>query len=181
VRKRRLLLLAIAASVLALAMFSAACEDDEEDGGNGGNGAQPTSTVSEGQTPQAGATVDVNLTEYIVSPDPTSASAGSVTFNASNIGGTDHELVVIKTDLAPDALPTADNGSVDEAGAGIEVLDEIDQFAPGGEESLTLDLEAGNYVLICNVVQERADGSIVAHYTPGEGQDGMAAAFEVTE
>jgi len=173
-RKRLLLVLAVAASVLALAMFSAGCgDDDDEDGGNGG---EPTATVSEGETPAEGTTVDVNLTEFIVSPDPESAPAGSITFNAMNIGGEDHELVIIRTDLAPDALPTADDGSVDEAGEGIEVLDEIEEFAAGGEESLTLDLEAGNYVLICNIVETEATGEVSSHYASG-----MTAAFEVTE
>lgn len=177
-RTRWLLLLAIAASILALAMFSAGCGDDDEDGGNG---AEPTATVSEGETPPGetpaeGATVNVNLTEFSVSPDPESAPAGSITFNASNIGGEDHELVVIRTDLAPDALPTADDGSVDEAGEGIEVIDEIEEFAPGGEESLTLDLEAGNYVLICNIVETEATGEVSSHYASG-----MTAAFEVAE
>lgn len=175
-RKRWLIPIAVAA--LSLVAFSVACSDDDEDGGNG---AQPTATVSEGETPQGetpaeGATVDVNLTEFTVSPDPESAPAGSITFNASNIGGEDHELVIIKTDLAPDALPTADDGSVDEAGAGIEVIDEIEEFAAGGEESLTLDLEAGNYALICNVVETEATGEVSSHYA-----EGMSAPFEVTE
>jgi len=173
-RKRWLIPIAIAAAALSLAAFSAACGDDEKDGGYGVTA--PTATVAEGETPQAGTTVDVNLTEYIVSPDPDSAPAGPVTFNASNIGGTDHELMIIKTDLAPDALPTADDGSVEEAGAGIEVIDHIPEFASQGEESLTVELAAGNYVLICNVVQTAADGSIVAHY-----DEGMTVAFEVTE
>jgi hypothetical protein len=172
-QKRWLIPIAVVAA-LALAAVGAACGDDDGDGG--GNGEEPTATVAEGETPQEGATVDVNLTEYIVSPDPASAPAGSITFNASNIGGTDHELVILKTDLPADGLPTNEDGSADEAGEGVEAIDEIEEFAAGGEESLTVTLEAGNYVLFCNVVQTAADGSIVAHYA-----EGMTTEFEVTE
>jgi uncharacterized cupredoxin-like copper-binding protein len=118
------------------------------------------------------ATVEVTLQEFAVIPSESSVSAGSVTFEATNEGPEDdHELVVIRTDLAPDALPTSENGSVDEAGEGIEVLDEIEEFPPGETESLTLDLEAGSYVLICNIFDESEQE---AHYA-----EGMRVAFSV--
>jgi hypothetical protein len=140
-----------------LALGAVACGDggDGSGDGNGGGGA-----------------VDVQLTEYIVSPDPDSIAAGLVTFNARNIGGQEHELKIIRTDLGPDALPTADDGSADEAGAGITVLGTIEAFAPQSEESVTLDLAAGAYALICNLVDEAGR----AHYA-----EGMSAAFTVTE
>jgi hypothetical protein len=82
--------------------------------------------------------------------------------------------VVIKTDLAADALPTSEEGAVDEAGSGIEVIGEIEEFEPGETQSATFDLEAGSYVLICNVVEEE-DGEKEAHYKLG-----MRTAFTVT-
>jgi uncharacterized cupredoxin-like copper-binding protein len=151
-------LTALVAAALLATGLAVACGDDGADGGDG---------------PEASA-VAVNLTEYLIAPDVDSVPAGSVTFTAMNIGGTDHELVVVRTDLAPDGLPANDDGSVDEAGAGIEVIDEIEEFAPGGEQSLTVDLPAGAYVLLCNIVQQ--SGEPVSHY-----QRGMFAAFEVTE
>jgi hypothetical protein len=42
-----------------------------------------------------------------------------------------HEFVVFKTDLAADALPTASDGSVDEEGEGVELVDEIEDIAVG--------------------------------------------------
>ena len=81
---------------------------------------------------------------------------------------------MFKTDLAPDALPTGDDGSVDEAGAGIELIDEVEDIAAGSEGEVDVDLEAGNYVLICNVVQENDDGTTTIHYA-----EGMFAAFTV--
>jgi uncharacterized cupredoxin-like copper-binding protein len=115
----------------------------------------------------AGGTVSVTLQEFSVIPAQNSVSAGDVTFRASNKGPKDnHELVVIKTDLAPDALPTTSEAGVDEKGAGIQVIGEIEEFAPGQSKTASFDLEAGKYVLICNVV-ETEGGKPESHYKNG--------------
>ena len=62
-------------------------------------------------------------------------------------------------------LPTADDGSVPEDE--VDVVDEIEGLAVGDSGEVTVDLEAGAYVLICNIVQEEADGTIEAHYERG--------------
>lgn len=106
-------------------------------------------------------------------PDADSAPAGSVTFNVTNDGPADvHEFVVMRTDLAPDALPVDETGTVDEAGEGIiEVVGEIEDIAVGDSPSLTVDLEAGSYVLLCNIYSEEESE---AHYAQG-----MRVAFTV--
>jgi uncharacterized cupredoxin-like copper-binding protein len=120
-----------------------------------------------------GGTVDVTLQEFAVASSESSIGAGDVTFEATNNGpDDDHELVVIKTDLGITDLPTDENGAVDEAGAGIEVIGEIEEFPPGETESATFNLTAGNYVLICNIWDEEERE---AHY-----QEGMRTAFTVT-
>ncbi|HEV8683545.1 MAG TPA: hypothetical protein VGS09_12355 [Actinomycetota bacterium] len=117
-------------------------------------------------------TVSVTVQEFSVIPAQDSAPAGSVTFDVENTGPNDtHEFVVIKTDLAPDALPTDENGAVLEEGEGMEVIDEIEDIAVGDTPSLTVDLEAGSYVLICNIYDEEEQE---AHY-----QEGMRTAFTV--
>lgn len=111
-------------------------------------------------------TVNVTLREFSVTPDQLSAPPGRITFNVTN-GGTElHEFLVIKTNLAPDDLPTNPNGSYEEDGPGTELLDEIEEFEPGETEELTLQLGKGNYVLICNRV-EIEDGEEEAHYSLG--------------
>lgn len=136
-------------AALALALVATAC------GGGGGGG-----------------TVEVTLQEWAVAANPSTISAGEVTFEATNEGPNDpHELVVIRTDLAPDQLPTNPDGTVNEEGEGIEVLDEIEEFPVGETRSLTLDLEAGSYVLICNIYDEEEQE---AHY-----QQGMRTGFTV--
>jgi uncharacterized cupredoxin-like copper-binding protein len=117
-------------------------------------------------------TIDVTLQEFAVIPAQDSAPAGSITFQVENTGPDDvHEFVVIRTDLAPDALPTDENGAVEETGEGMEVIDEIEDIPVGETQSVTVDLDAGNYVLICNIWDEDEQE---AHYTMG-----MRTAFTV--
>ncbi|HUF59939.1 MAG TPA: hypothetical protein VMR89_10760 [Actinomycetota bacterium] len=120
-------------------------------------------------------TVAVTLQEFAVLPAQDTVPGGSVTFEATNEGPDDpHELVVIRTDLAPEALPTTPDGAVDEEGEGIEVIGEIEEFPVGETRSGTFDLEAGDYVLVCNIVEEEG-GEIEAHYALG-----MRIGFVVT-
>lgn len=143
---------------MTLALAASACSSDEGDSGDGGGAA--------------GSTVAVALQEFAIGATPASVPAGSVTFEATNNGPEDeHELVVVRTDLAPEALPTNPDGSVNEEGEGVEALDEIEEFAVGETQSLTLDLEAGSYVLICNIYTAEEQES---HY-----QEGMRLGFIV--
>ena len=126
------------------------------------------------QAAGGGTTIDVTLQEWSVNPSPASAPAGEVTFTVTNDGPEDiHEFVVLKTDLDPGDLPTDDHGAVTEDGEGIEVVDEIEDIPVGETQELTVTLEAGNYVLLCNIYSEDEDE---AHY-----QMGMRTAFEVTD
>lgn len=143
-----------------------ACGSDETNDGTAGS---PT------PTPKASATLGVTLQEFAVIPDAASVSAGAITFNATNKGPDDaHELVVFRTDLDPGALPLRADGAVDEEGTGVTLIDEIEEFAPGSSESMTVDLSAGKYALICNLVETDA-GKVEVHYKLG-----MRAALTVT-
>ena len=112
--------------------------------------------------------VKATESDFKIALDSTSASSGDVTFNVVNDGPSVHEFVVFKTDLAEDSLPTKkENGAVivDEEGSGLTRIDEIEDIAEGDTQDLTVDLDAGKYVLICN---------LPTHY-----QLGMHAAFTV--
>ena len=96
----------ITAVIAVLALVAGACGDDDG-----------------GEETGAGGAIEITLQEFAVLPSPDSAPAGEVTFNVTNIGPEDvHEFVVFATDLAPDALPTAPDGSVDETGEGVELI-----------------------------------------------------------
>ena len=145
------LLAVVAASSLAIAGCTA--------GGDSGGGAT---------------TVAVTLQEWAVVPATDSAPAGDITFDVTNEGPDDiHEFVVIRTDLDPADLPTDADGVVDEEGEGMEVLDEIEDIPVGESQSVTVPLDAGSYVLVCNI-WSADEGE--AHYMMG-----MRTAFTVTE
>jgi len=113
-----------------------------------------------------GSGIGVSLADFTISPDGTSASAGELTFDVTNDAEQIHEFVIFKTDLATDALPTDDEGLVDESGEGVELVDEIEDIAAGSTQSLTVTLDAANYVFICNL--------------PGHYAQGMHTAFTVS-
>ena len=81
---------------------------------------------------------------------------------------------MVKTDIPAAELPTREDGAFDEEAEGVEVIGEIEEFDVGLTQSMTLDLEAGSYVLLCNLVEED-EGETEAHY-----QMGMWVPFEVT-
>jgi uncharacterized cupredoxin-like copper-binding protein len=117
-----------------------------------------------------GEEVDVVLSEFIVQPDPESVDSGEVTFAIDNQGGETHEFLVVEADSAED-LPVDDDGAFDEAAFGEEnVLDEVEDVESGDEAELTLDLEAGNYVLLCNLVEEE-DDEVESHFAEGMHAD----------
>ena len=142
--RRNLLLAVTAATFLAIAACSS------------GATATPTSATT---------TVNVTLGEWTVVPSRTSVNAGATTFAAQNDGALEHELIVLKTDRAHDALVVAE-GKVDEAASGtLSGEIEPDELQPRQSASAGWDLESGKYVLFCN---------IVGHYSLG-----MHAAFTV--
>jgi uncharacterized cupredoxin-like copper-binding protein len=126
----------------------------------------PGSTATPGAS--AGVTtVAVTLQEFAVLPSPATAPAGDITFEVTNSGPDDiHEFVIIKTDLDPADLPVDDEGAVTEDGEGMTVEDEIEDIPVGETQSLTVSLDAGKYVLICNIV-ETVEGETEVHYALG--------------
>jgi uncharacterized cupredoxin-like copper-binding protein len=66
-----------------------------------------------------------------------------------------HELVIIRTSEAPDALPV-ESGVIPEDQ--VDLVDEAEDIAPGTTTTLDVNLEVGSYVLVCN---------LPAHYAAG--------------
>ncbi len=120
----------------------------------------------------AGATeVRVSLAEWTLVPSVTSVAAGDVYFLVDNLGPEHpHEFVIIRTDLAADALPTIHDGSVPEDA--VDLVGEIEEFTSASSASGVFHLMPGNYVLICNLVEETGDKE--SHYL-----EGMRVAFTV--
>jgi uncharacterized cupredoxin-like copper-binding protein len=114
--------------------------------------------------PPSGDGITVELDEFTVVPNPATTGAGQVTFTASNVGSITHNLRVIATDLAPDALPVTGDATVDESA--VDVVASSDDIDPEAQEELTAELAEGTYVLICNV-PSHYDGGMHAGFTVG--------------
>ncbi|MEV0228558.1 sulfocyanin-like copper-binding protein [Nonomuraea sp. NPDC050786] len=129
--------------------------------------------------PLPGKVVDVQLTDSASGPmrvtvTPARAPAGTVSFRAANTGTVVHELVVLplpkgqavgKRQMGSDAR-VSETGHLGEAsrdcGQG-----EGEGIAPGSMGWVTLQLQPGQYELVCNF--------------PGHYASGMYAAFDVTK
>ena len=106
--------------------------------------------------------VVVDMKEYSVTVSVTTVKAGSVKFGVRNVGTMEHSFELIRTELAVDKLPV-DTGSAKVKEDGL--VRQVKSLSPGRVATLTLDLAAGKYVILCNVA---------GHY-----QLGMRAAFTV--
>jgi uncharacterized cupredoxin-like copper-binding protein len=164
--------------LLLAALAAGACSSD--DGGEATEEATATSEAT--ATPEAATTAEATATtggggsgastersvavdlndEWQVLPSAESVPAGTVTFVAKNVGQQPHQLTVIRTEHGPNDLP-AEGGTVPLFGDTWDTLGNVVDLNPGQSLPLTLDLEAGSYLLICNV--------------PGHYQLGMTATF----
>jgi uncharacterized cupredoxin-like copper-binding protein len=117
------------------------------------------------------AEVKVSITEWSITSGVAQISAGKVQFVVANAGKEPHEFVIIKSDLSVDALPVVE-GKVDEQR--VQLIDEIEPFAGGATEKITVDLKAARYILICNIVEKTPGEPVESHYLQG-----MRAAFTV--
>jgi uncharacterized cupredoxin-like copper-binding protein len=95
---------------------------------------------------------DVLLEDFEVRQEATVVRSGTVSFRIRNQGPTTHEVIVVRTDRAPDKLPLQSDGlTVDEEGPGITFLEEVEGLDIDDRQTLVLDLAPGNYVLYCNL------------------------------
>ena len=138
-------------SAAAIGILAAGCAS---------TGASPSAAPA--SSAAGGTSVSVELSEWKVVPATATASAGAVTFAVTNKGTTVHEFVIVKTEMKADALPVVEH-KIDESA--LTPVDEIEDIDAGSSPTLDVDLDAGHYVLLCN---------IETHY-----EQGMHADFDV--
>ena len=106
----------------------------------------------------------MTLDEFSVKASPASAEPGETTFEIRNTGSVEHDFIVLDTDRDPDDLPLK-KGKVDTKARGIEELGHVHTIASGQSTTEEIALEAGSYLLICNI--------------EGHFQSGMHTPFQV--
>lgn len=102
--------------------------------------------------------------DFSIAVSPSSAAAGDISFTITNNGPSTHEFVIVKSDEDPGSFEVGKDGTVPEDA--LDVVDEQEDIAPNTAPTLTVNLEAGSYILMCN---------ISGHYAQG-----MHAGFTVT-
>ncbi len=155
----------LCASLLSTSLALLACDVQDE--------SLQGDVMPGGTTGPVGTLINVTLAEYEVTPSPSSASAGPVTFAVSNLGSETHQFLVVETDLAAEDLPTRADGSFDRDAEGSEVIDELKAVPASATFELQVSLQPGAYVLLCNLVMTEGD-EIESHF-----HQGMHAPFVV--
>lgn len=167
--------LAFATILAALALLLASCGGGD-DGDDNTLSPSPTRRSSPTRASVASASaspvttdIGMELDEFVIRPKQTRARPGTINFQINNAGEVAHEFVVIKSDLPIAQLPRlAGDTGVDENDLDVEGRLE-DPLDAGADDELSLDLEVGQYVLICNLAPNGE-----SHYL-----NGMYTRFEV--
>jgi uncharacterized cupredoxin-like copper-binding protein len=154
-RQIRSIPIPMAVAVLGMVAGCSSESSTTDTGGTSTGGSEVPCT-----SPEAGSGTAVGASEqdFTIELDTDSVKSGSTTFTVDNAGPSVHEFVVFQTDLSPDALPQGETGDVDEEGEGVTHLDEIEDIGVGCTATLSLDLDAGSYVVICNLPGHYAAG-----------------------
>jgi uncharacterized cupredoxin-like copper-binding protein len=111
--------------------------------------------------------IAVSLNEMDLVVSSATAPAGEVTFQIRNTGELPHELVVIRTDKDADELPIQAVMVVERR---LDIVARSEHIQAADEATLTVTLEPGHYVLICN---------LSGHYEASRFGPGMRANFDV--
>lgn len=150
-----------------------------------GTGGKESATLGSG-------TNTFGLSEYAIAAPTNDLEAGRISLTANNVGGEEHELVIVRAaDVT--SLPTKADGSVDESALPDSAkVGEIEHVAAQTKKTESFELTPGHYVAFCNIVDSmmRSSTSMMNGKSPmGDMHDsgmghvhfalGMSVAFSV--
>jgi plastocyanin len=139
---RSILLLSAAAVAAAIAL-----------GGCGNSASADKTAGSSNVDKPASGSVAIAAREFAFDRSTIQAKPGKLTITMKNSGKFPHELVLLKTGAAADALKVS-GGKVSEKAA----VGEISETGSGASKSATFHLKPGSYVYVCNIPGHYADG-----------------------
>ena len=125
------------AGVIAAGALVAGCGGDSNDVSSGN--AKSTNTVTGYER------------EWKVVADHKAIKAGEVTFNFTNKGTIQHELLVIRTDLPVGSIPIGADGKFKEDDPKATNVGESGEYDVGKTSTFKVNLEPGKYQLVCNI------------------------------
>ena len=150
---RRMQLTTVVAAVSLVALLSA-CSSSSSSSTSSAAATTPAATSTSTSSSMAEGTAvtvavgETDVQNQYMNVDPASVPAGTVTFTVTNEGVKKHEFVVLQTDANPDKLTVEGDEVVEDD---YDSPGEIGDLPAGATDTLTLDLPAGKYVLICNL------------------------------
>ena len=100
--------------------------------------------------------INATLADFKMDLGGAIAKAGDVTFSVENKGANKHEFVIVQADTKADALPVGTDDLVDESA--FTPVDELEDIEPGAKGTLTVNLKAGHYVILCNIESHYGKG-----------------------
>jgi uncharacterized cupredoxin-like copper-binding protein len=129
-------------------------------GCGGDDGTTATNAETEATAAPTAQSIEIKMGEFFFDPKNATAKVGPTTIEAPNIGQTEHELVLFKSDMNPAKLPTEGNGAVDEEKLDkvAEEAGEIPDVEAGESKSEEFELTPGKYVMFCNLPGHYAAG-----------------------
>lgn len=95
--------------------------------------------------------VTASMGEWYINIDGADVTEGTVTFRVTNAGSIRHEFLVVKTELAPGLIPVGADARFDETNSEIDIVADIAEWGSGFTKSVSVDLAAGDYQLVCNL------------------------------
>lgn len=125
-------------AALALVALLGACSKEPESGvsGTGPTGGTPA-------TASKASSVKIVATDYEFAPKEITVSAGPTTFQIKNEGKVEHEFEIFK-------------GT--ELGGHSDLVDEVEDIAPGITRELKVDLKPGTYAFACMLPNHAEQG-----------------------
>ncbi|MEI7889572.1 MAG: plastocyanin/azurin family copper-binding protein [Actinomycetes bacterium] len=158
--------LAALAIVVALFAYSKASSASTIDSASNSVASPPAASApaaavpaAAASAPTAGTAINANLGEMFIKLSGATAPAGQVSFTTKNSGAIPHEMVIVKTDKAANALGAG--ARVSEVGS----IGETGDVEVGKTKTVKFNMKPGHYALICNL--------------PGHYAGGMRADFTV--
>jgi uncharacterized cupredoxin-like copper-binding protein len=159
-------------ALAGLALVLPACSQSTTSGGPGGWStlaalpAAATSPPPGGTNTVTAALGETSPTQMFIHLSAATAVAGKVTFAVTNQGTRTHEFVVLRTDTPADKFPIVsfegESDRIDEDAPGVTNVGETGDMKAGTTKTLSIDLTAGHYAIVCN---------LPGHYRMGMHQD----------
>jgi len=146
-------------AALALAPLLVACGPDKNDAMSAVGGVDVASGGPVPTTPES--LISGDEREYAIHVTSQIAKAGKITFTMTNYGTITHEMLIVKTDIAPGQITIGADGRFNEDDPASKVVDEISEYEPGKSVTKSFDLAPGKYQLVCNIPSHYKSGMFI--------------------